>query len=91
MCNADFITCELPSGSVVAGYEDSEIALSCSRIRDGQKSIPNWTIRENPIIKDDIVRMNLTSDLDGVAVHCGTEDEAKKINFTLRVYRKCMD
>ena len=31
---------------------------------------------------------NLTSDLDGVIVYCGTEQEPELANFTLRIYRK---
>lgn len=32
--------------------------------------------------------LNLTSDLDGVVVFCGTHEDPKMANFSLRVYRK---
>ena len=85
--NVDIVTCELPSGSVVANYTDGEITLSCRRIRDGRRVNPIWTIG-NDSLESGTVRRKLTSNEDGVVVYCGTEDERKMVNFTLRVYRK---
>ena len=31
---------------------------------------------------------NLTSDLDGVIIYCGTGVQPRQANFTLRIYRK---
>ena len=32
--------------------------------------------------------LNLTYELDGVVVYCGTSEELQQANFTLKVYRK---
>ena len=34
---------------------------------------------------------NLTSDLDGVIIYCGTGLQSQQANFTLRIYRKLDD
>ena len=34
---------------------------------------------------------NLTSDLDGVIIYCGTGMQSQQTNFTLRIYRKLDD
>ena len=34
---------------------------------------------------------NLTSDLDGVIIYCGTGIQFQQANFTLRIYRKLYD
>ena len=72
---------------MVAGYEGTEVTLNCSRIIDGHSDTPIWTIG-NDSLKTNTLRRKLTSDEDGLVVYCGTEDERRMVNFTLRVYGK---
>ena len=40
------------------------------------------------ILNTKLTILTLSSNLDGVLVYCGTEDEPLIANFTLRIYRK---
>ena len=45
-------------------------------------------IHQNNLIDHRMMVLNLTADLDGVIVFCGSIDEPKLANFTLKIYRK---
>ena len=87
---------EPPSGSLVANYEGREINLRCSRFRDGHKSPTQWSRKKtwdsqpsrDGSLLNELIILNLISDLDGMIICCGTEEEPELANFTLRVYRK---
>lgn len=48
----------------------------------------NRDIHDDNFMDYKLTVQNLTSDLDGVIVYCGTEQEPEFANFTLRIYRK---
>ena len=67
--------------------------MRCSRFRDGHKSPTQWSRRSSQpsrggYSQNELTVLNLTSNLDGVTICCGTEEEPELANFTLRVYRK---
>lgn len=52
-----------------------------------EEEVTNIT-RRNFFTQSHFIILNLTSDLDGVVVFCGTHEEPKVANFSLRVYCK---
>ena len=42
----------------------------------------------NYTYENSLTVLNLTSDLDGVTVYCGTGAQPRQANFTLKIYRK---
>ena len=78
---------------LITDYKGKEIHLKCTHFRDGHKYPCHWTVGDyQPSVHHSYSYvLNLTSDLDGKMVYCGTNEKTKLANFTLRIYRKPKD
>ena len=89
--------------SILSNNKPVSILWSLGNFRDvsSNQSIDNETAPElfyiEEVIKNTsknfftlsrLIILNLTSDFDGVTVFCGTNEDAKMANFSLRVYCK---
>ena len=75
----------------MAGYEGRELTLECTRFLDNKKSTTYWRSSQHSYdgyTQNKLTISNLTANHNGVKVYCGSEDQPKMANFTLRIY--CM-
>ena len=58
-------------------------------ITDSEIFLVHGDLQQDVSLQNKLTVQNLTSDLDGVIVYCGTEEEPELANITLRIYRRC--
>lgn len=60
-------------------------------LTDSKIFLIHGDLQEGVSFQNKLTVLNLTPELDGVIVCCGTEEEPKLANFTLRIYCRCHD
>ena len=83
--NFTTISCDIVSGDMNRAVVWS-IKFSDKEILQITKS--DWPYFIHGSLQNKLTVKNLTSNLDGAMLYCGTEREPQLANFTLRIYRK---
>ena len=84
--NFTTLSCVIVSGNMNRTVVWSIQSLSDKEITQINNSKEGFLIHGS--LQNKLTVQNLTSNLDGAVLYCGTEQEPRLANFTIRIYRK---
>ena len=84
--NFTTLSCVIVSGNMNRTVVWSIQSLSDKEITQINNSKEGFLIHGS--LQNKLTAQNLTSNLDGAVLYCGTEQEPRLANFTIRIYRK---
>ena len=84
--NFTTLSCVIVSGNMNRTVVWSIQSLSDKEITQINNSKEGFLIHGS--LQNKLTVQNLTSNLDGAVLYCGTEQEPQLANFTIRIYRK---